>query len=142
GDLVTSALIGIGVGMATTALAMYIPGHRSLGREVAEERAQIAGVRVPAWRRWRLDLAFLAAAAIAEVIAFRSGAFDAETTSVSAGESVSLPSHLLLAPLAAWFGGVLLSARAVPAITSRIPIPAPPQFGRLVPGILGRSLKR
>ncbi len=68
----------------------------------------MAIVPTPRWRRWRLDFVLLAAAAIAEVIALRSGAFDAPIASVSAGEAVSLPSHLLLAPLIAWLGGVLL----------------------------------
>jgi len=141
-DLVVSGLIGIGVGLLTTALALYVPGHRSLSREVSQERAEMSLAAVPAWRRWRLDFALLAAAAIAEVLAFRAGAFDPQITSVSAGESVSLPSYLLLAPLAAWFGGVLLSARTFPAVSSRLPLPAAPRFGPPVRGTLARSLKR
>jgi putative ABC transport system permease protein len=141
-DLVVSGLIAIGVGMLATALALYIPGRRSLSREVSEERAEMVRASVPAWRRWWLDIALVAVAAIAEAIALRAGAFDAQATSVSAGESVSLPSHLLLAPLVAWFGGMLLTARIFPAIMSRLPVPAPPRFGRVIPGILSRSLSR
>ena len=55
---------------------------------------------------------------------------------------MSLPSHLLLAPLVAWLGGMLLSVRVFQAIASRLPVPAPPRFGPLVRGTLGRSLKR
>ena len=98
--------------------------------------------RVPAWRRLRLDFALLAAAAIAEAIASRAGAFDPPAASVSAGEAVSLPSRLLIAPLIAWFGGMLLAVRILMAITARLPVPAPPRFGPVVRGTLGRSLRR
>ena len=70
------------------------------------------------------------------------GAFDAPGGSVSAGRAVSLPSHLLLAPMVAWLGGVLLAVRLVEAGTSRIPVPAPPRFGPVVGGTLGRNLRR
>ena len=72
----------------------------------------------------------------------RAGAFDPPTASVSAGEAVSLPSRLLLAPLIAWFGGMLLAVRILMAIASRLPVPAPPRFGPVVRGTLGRSLRR
>jgi putative ABC transport system permease protein len=141
-DLVESGLIGIGVGMLTTALALYIPGRRSLGREVSGERGEMAATRVPAWRRWRLDFALLAAAAIAEAIALGGGAFDTPAGSVYEGQSVSLPSHLMLAPLIAWIGGMLLSVRILEAIASRSPVPARPRFGPLIRGTLSRSLRR
>jgi putative ABC transport system permease protein len=141
-DLVASGLIGIGFGVVTTALALYIPGRRSLSREVSGERGEMAVASVPLWRRWGLDLALLAAAAIAEVIAFRNGAFDAKSASVSAGQSVSLPSYLLLPAVVAWLGGVLLSVRVLEALTSRLPLPAPPRFGPVIRGALSRSLKR
>jgi putative ABC transport system permease protein len=141
-DLVASGLIGVGVGMLTTALALYIPGRRSLSREISEERGEIAVAHVPTWRRWRLDYALLAAAAGAEVIAFRSGAFDAPAGSVYEGESVSLPSYLMLAPLVAWVGGMLLSVRLLEAIASRSPTSAPPRFGPLIRGTLSRSVRR
>jgi putative ABC transport system permease protein len=142
GDLVTSALIGIGGGMATSAIALYVPGRRSLGHEVSQERGELASAPQPAWRRLRLDLFLLAAAAIAETIAIRSGTFDASSTSVSAGQSVSLPTHLLLAPVVAWIGGVLLSVRVAEGAVSRLRVPAPPRFGGVVRGTLVRSLKR
>jgi putative ABC transport system permease protein len=141
-DLVASGLIGVGVGVLTTALALYIPGRRSLSREISQERREMAAAFVPAWRRLGLDFALLAAAAIAEVVAFRAGAFDAPSGSVYAGQAVSLPSHLLLPALVAWLGGMLLSTRAFQAIASRLPVPASPRFGPLVRGTLSRSLKR
>jgi putative ABC transport system permease protein len=141
-DLLLSAAVAVGTGMAITGLALYIPGRRSLSREVIGERAEVTMAPAPAWRRLRLDLALLAAAAIAEAIALRTGAFDAPIASVSAGESVSLPSRLLVAPIIAWLGGVLLCVRFSGAIASRLPVPAPPRFGPVVRGVLARSLRR
>ena len=98
-ELVTSACIGAGVGMLVTAIALYLPGRLALGRDVSQERREVAASTVPLWQRWRIDFLLLGAAVVAEVVALRSGAFDAAVTSVSAGEAASLPSHLLLAPL-------------------------------------------
>jgi putative ABC transport system permease protein len=140
--LVASGLAGAGIGMVTTALALYVPGRRSLGREINQERRELAVNPAPAWRRWRLDFVFLGMAAIVEIVALRAGAFDTGTASVSAGRAVSLPSHLLLAPLVAWLGGMLLVDRIFESITSRLPTPAPPRFGPVLRGTLGRSLKR
>jgi putative ABC transport system permease protein len=141
-DLVVSGLLVLAIGMLATGLGLYIPGRRSLRREVSQERAELAAAPAASWWRWRLGLGLLAAAALAEAIAFRVGAFDAPAGSVSAGESVSLPSHLLLAPLAAWVGGMLLSVHAVLAVASRLPLPGPRRFGPVVRGTLSRSLRR
>jgi hypothetical protein len=98
-------------------------------------------VHEPAWRRLRLDFALLTVAAIAEAGALAAGAFDPPSGSVSAGEAVSIPSRLLIAPLVAWFGGMLLAIRVCVGITSRLPTPAS-RYGSVVRGTLGRSLKR
>jgi putative ABC transport system permease protein len=142
GDLALSALAGIGGGMLVTALALFIPGRRSLAREIGQERRELALAPPPAWRRLRLDILLLAAAALAEAIVVRTGALDAPAGSVFEGRSVSLPSHLLLVPLLAWAGGVLLMARLLLALVVRLPVPSPPRFGGLVPGVLMRSLRR
>ena len=141
GDLVLSAITAAGVGIVTTALALYVPGRLSLTREVSQERREMQLVREPAWRRLRLDFVLLAAAAVAEATALAAGAFDPPSGSVSTGEAVSLPSRLLIAPLVVWFGGMLLAIRVCMGITSRLPTPAP-RFGSVVRGTLGRSLKR
>jgi putative ABC transport system permease protein len=141
-DLALSALVAVAVGMSTTAFAMYVPGRRSLSREVSHERAEMATSPTPKWARWRLDLILLAAAAIAQVLALRAGVFDAEPGSVYEGESASLPSHLMLAPLVAWVGGMLLAVRFYDALASRSPVPAAPRFGPLIRGTLSRSVKR
>jgi putative ABC transport system permease protein len=142
GDLAVSGLAAVGFGFLTTALALYVPARRSLSREISQERTEMALLPDPAWRRLRLDFALLAVAAVAEAVAFGAGAFDTTGGSVFAGRSVSLPSYLLLAPVVAWFGGILLSVRSFQAATARIPIPSPPRFGTVIRGTLGRSLRR
>jgi len=140
-ELLVSGLIGAGIGMLVTALALYVPGRRAVRRELGQERREIVATTTPLWQRWGIDFALLAGAGVAEVIALRSGAFDAPITSVSAGEAVSLPSDLLVAPLIAWVAGVLLSVRVFQAIVSRVRVPNP-RFGPVVRGTLGRSLRR
>jgi putative ABC transport system permease protein len=142
GALAVSALIGIGVGMLTTALALYVPGRRSLHREISQERGEMALGTAPAWRRLRLDFVLLVATIIGEVVALRTGAFDAPAGSVYEGRAVSLPSYLLLAPVGAWIAGVLLSVRAFDAAASRVYVPASPRFGAPVWGNLARSVRR
>jgi putative ABC transport system permease protein len=142
GSLALSALIGVGTGMLATALALYLPGRRSLHREISQERGEMALGSAPAWRRLRFDFVLLAATIAAECVALRSGAFDAPAGSVYEGRAVSLPSHLLLAPVGAWIAGVLLSVRVFDAVASRVYVPAAPRFGAPVWGSLARSMRR
>ena len=137
-----SALIAIGAGVLATGLALYLPGHRALTREVSGERREMAIERPPAWRRLRLDYAAVAVAAAGAIVALRAGAFDSPSGAVSTGESTSLPSHLLLLPLGVWFAGTLLSVRAFETVARNLPVSASPRFGPIVRGILGRTLSR
>lgn len=141
-ELLTSALIATGVGLAITAVALYLPGHRSLGREIGEQRRELPAGTRPAWWRWRLDLALVAVAVVAGGVALGAGAFDAPPPSVFTGQAATLPSHLLLAPLVAWFGGTLVAVRVFEAMLARLPVPAAPTFGPLVGGTLRRSVRR
>lgn len=142
GQLAISALVAIGAGVLVTGLALYVPGHRSLSREVSGERREMAVDRPPAWRRLRLDYAAVAVATIAVAVALGTGAFDSPVGSVSTGQSTSLASYLLLLPLTAWFAGTLLSVRAFEAVATSLPVAPPPRFGPMVRGILFRSLRR
>lgn len=142
GQLVISALIAIGAGVLATGLALYVPGHRALSREVTRERREMALERPPAWRRLRLDYGAVAVAGVATVIALQAGAFDAPAGAVSTGTATSLSIHLLLLPLTAWFAGTLVLVRAFEGVATHLPVPAAPRFGPLVRGILGRSLSR
>jgi putative ABC transport system permease protein len=141
-DLALSALAALGGGVLATGLALFVPGRRALGREIAQERRELARPAAPAWQRLRLDVLLVAAAALGEVIVVRTGALDAPLGSVFEGRSVELPSRLLVVPLLAWAGGVLLSARLLLALAMRLPTAAAPGFGALLPGLAVRSLKR
>lgn len=96
----------------------------------------------PAWQRLRLDFILLGFVVVGEIAALRSGAFDAPPGSVYAGQAVSLPSYLLLAPIVAWVAGMLLAVRVFEAFASRTPLPSAPRFGTPVRGTLSRSLRR
>jgi putative ABC transport system permease protein len=142
GDLAISALIGIGVGMLTTAVALYVPGRRSLRRDIGDERRELAVNPVPVWRRWRLDVVLIVATAMAEIVALRSGAFDAPASTVAAGEPAVLPARLLLAPILAWFGATLACVRAVQAGLARVRVRDRAGFGGALRGLLRRNVRR
>jgi putative ABC transport system permease protein len=114
-----------------------------VGREIAEERRQLpAPEALRWWRRRRLDLALLGGAAIAEVVAVRSGALEPPAGSVYSGVAISLSSGLLVAPLLAWVGGVLVGVRVLLAVLSHLPAAPPFRPGAVVRGIRTRSLRR
>ena len=140
-DLIVSALIAAGAGAVITTLALYLPARRSVDREVTQERREMHVAEIPLWRRVRLDVALLAVAAVAEVAAVRTGALDPPSGSVYSGLAITLPSRLLVAPLFAWGGGLLLSVRSLLAVASHLPTPSS-RFGPVVRGILSRSLRR
>jgi putative ABC transport system permease protein len=141
-DLIVSGLIAAGAGALITAIALYVPAHRSVNREISQERREMQTAQIPAWLRLRLDLVLLAAAAIAEVVAVRTGALDPVPGSVYSGVGIALPFRLLSAPMLAWVGGVLLCVRLFLWIASRAPARSSTRFGTVVRGILGRSLRR
>ena len=141
--LLRTAAVALLAGAATTAFALLLPGIRSLRRDVGQERRELAGGPAPAWRRRRLDLLLVAAAAVAELVAWRTGAFDLPGTQVSEGVSASLPYRLLLAPLLVWLGGVLLLVRLVAWLAGRMPVPGGGTgYGPVVRGSLLRGVRR
>jgi putative ABC transport system permease protein len=141
--LLRTALVALLAGTVTTAATLLLPGIRSLRRDVGIERRELAGGPEPAWRRRRLDLLLVAAAAVAELVAWRTGAFDLPGTLVSEGVSASLPYRLLLGPLLVWLGGVLLLVRLVAWLAGRLPVPgAGTGYGPVVGGSLLRGVRR
>jgi putative ABC transport system permease protein len=138
-SLVVSALLGAGGGFLATGAALYAAGRRAINREISEERAQLSS-RPPAWRRLRLDIAVLVVLVVAEGIALRTGAFEGVAGSVYNGRAVSLRMHLVVVPIGVWIAGVLLLARVVERLFSRLP--SQPGFGRPLWGILARSVRR
>ncbi len=148
GALVQSGLIGIGGGMLVTAFALYVPGRRLITQEIKQELAVIPRRAVPVWRRLHLDLVALVGAGVAQLIALQLGAFDVPPGSVYAGRSVSLPLHLLIAPIVAWLAGTLVIARVLQEITARTASARTASarsvtaFTGLLSGVLWRSITR
>jgi putative ABC transport system permease protein len=140
-SLVTSALLGAGGGFLATGAALYASGRRAIHREISEERAQLAS-RAPAWRRLRLDILALVVVAAAELVAWRTGAFEGVAGSVYYGRSVSLRMHLVVVPIGVWIAGILLLARLVERRLARLPLPSRARFGRPLRGLLTRSVRR
>ena len=140
-QLIRSAFLSATVGLLVTAIALYVPARRSIGREVNEQRRSLRETPPPLWQRAGLDVAMLAAAVVLEIAAIRRGALDPPTGSVYAGIGISLPTNLLSIPVLAWVGGVLLCVRLVVAIAPQAPVPTH-HFGRVVLGVSSRSLRR
>lgn len=138
-DLLQSAGAAVGAGIVATAIALYVPGRRSLAREVSEERREMEVGRPPFWLRLRLDLVLLVVAAVIETITFLAGGF---TPLQTEGQALSLSFYVLLAPMLAWFGATLLGVRVALLAAPRIPDRPGARFGSLVSGTLRRSLKR
>jgi putative ABC transport system permease protein len=138
-DLISSAAAAAGAGVIATAIALYIPGRRSLARETTEERREMEVARPPVWMRLRLDFVLLAVAGAVEVITYLGGGFSPRQTE---GQALTLSFYVLLTPMLAWFGAILLGARLVLMGAPRIPGGGSGRFGTLVGGTLRRSLKR
>jgi putative ABC transport system permease protein len=141
GALARSAIVSACVGLVVTATALYVPARRSVGREVSEQRRALREMPTAPWRRFGVDGALVAAAAILEIAAVRRGALDPPAGSVYAGIAISLPTSLLAIPLLAWIGGGLLCVRSLVAASSHAPVPVD-HFGPVVRGISTRSLRR
>ncbi len=141
-DMAFSALLAVAAGLLATAFALYLPARRALSREVTEERREMEVARPPAWLRWRLDIWLLAAAVVVEAVTLVSGGFRPRLAEATQGEALSLSFYMLLAPLAAWLGAVLLGVRLCLMAAGRLPGPQGGRFGPLVSGVLRRSLQR
>lgn len=138
-SLVISALLAVAAGVATTALALYLPGRRALARETNEERREMEVADAPFWLRLRLDLVLLATAALVWIVTELAGGF--KPTSAE-GQSVSLSFYTLLAPLLGWLGATLLGVRLLLLVGGRLSRGRPRGFRGAASGILRRSVER
>jgi len=138
--LMTSALIAAGAGLATTAAALYLPGRRSMRREINEERREVSAPE--SLRRWPRDLAVLVFGGIAVLVVMRFGGPDPSPGSVSEGKAVAIPSWHLVAPMIVWVGGVFLTARLARGLMTWHTASGAPNFGSLLRGTLSRSMRR
>ena len=78
-DLLRSALLGVAVGFGVTAVALYVPGRRSLARQVGDERRELGPAPRRRGRRGA-ELALWAAVAAAVIVADRTGAVRAQAS--------------------------------------------------------------
>ncbi len=140
-SLATSALLGSVGGFASTGLALYVTGRRSIDREINEDRAAISR-RTPLWRRARLDLVAVAVVVIGTTIALRARAFDGAAGSVYFGRSVELNVALLVLPVAVWIAGSLLAARLAGNALHRTQPRSSSSGGRALPRLYRLSIGR
>lgn len=111
-SLTLSIVLALGVGMAVTATSLRAGGRAARRATVTEQHTQLDPVRVPAWKRLRLDLAAIGVGVAILAINAWSGGF---APTPSEGQTLSLSFYLLLAPLALWVGVTLLALRGVTA---------------------------
>jgi putative ABC transport system permease protein len=134
-----SAGLSLLAGLVTTALALYLPGRRALSKETGDERRELEVSAPPVWLRMRLDLVFLAAAALVWIVTQVSGGFK---PTAAEGQSVSLSFYTLLSPLLGWIGATLLAVRLALMAGNRLGRRRRTGFGSLTLGTLGRSVER
>jgi putative ABC transport system permease protein len=140
-SLLGSAALSAGCGFVATSVALYAAGVRAIRRQIGEERAQLSSRR-PLWRLLWFDILILVPVAAYVVHARRTGAFEGAAGSVYYGRSVSLRLQLVIIPIGVWLGSVLLLARVMGLLLSRLPLPRRQRFGRPLRGLLTRSVRR
>lgn len=111
-SLTVSVVLSLAVGMAVTATSLRAVGRAGRRATVAEQHRQLDPMRVPVWKRLRLDLAAIAVGLAVLALNAWSGGF---ARTPSEGQTLSLSFYLLLAPLALWVGVTLVALRAVTA---------------------------
>jgi putative ABC transport system permease protein len=139
-SFLVSAAVSVAAGVITTLLAVYLPGRRALAREAGNERREMEAAPVaPVWIRMKLDLVFIAAAALVWIITNAAGGFK---LTPAEGQSVSLSFYTLLAPLLMWLGVTLLAVRLLLWGTGRLKLRPGKRLGRLTTRTLIRSVSR
>ncbi len=142
GALLQSATIGVVGGIVVTALALYLPGRRLIRQEINQELSSASRSSAPGLRLLLLELLLVGGAVAAHIVALRLGAYGVPAGSVYEGRSISLPLKLLLSPIVAWIAGTLLLAHLIHRITASSTSWSKPRFGRLLVGVLLRSITR
>jgi putative ABC transport system permease protein len=140
-SLLTSALLGAGVGFLATGVALYAAGRRAINHQISDERAQLASQK-PLWRLLGIDFLILATVAGVEWYQRRHGGFEGVRGSVYFGRAVSLQLHLVIVPIGIWLGGVLVLGRVAERVFAHLPLPRRHRFGRPLRGLLTRSIRR
>ena len=141
GRLMASGLLGTLMGLLATGAALYLTGRRSIDREINADRSRVT-VRIPMWRRSRLDMIGVLVVAVATVIAVKASAFNGVPGSVYVRRSVQLPLALLALPVVAWIAGGLLAGRVVAWTLRAKRGRAAPDFARPLRLLYRLSLRR
>lgn len=140
-SLVTSAVLGTVLGLLATGGALYVIGHRSIDREITEERDRL-WTHPPAWRRYRLDQMGMAAVLVATTIVVRNSGFEGTPGSVYVGRAVQLPLGLLLLPIGAWVAGSLCGGRVFAWLLIRLRATSSTNLDRPLSLLYWRSIQR
>lgn len=109
-SLLISAVLGALVGLLATGAALYLTGRRSIDLEINEDRARLWR-RLPAWRRYLLDVAAMVAVAAATVFVIMTSGFKGTPGTIYDARSVELPLALLFLPLGFWVAGSFFGGR-------------------------------
>jgi len=115
---VSSLTMAVGVALATTVVAIYLPGRRSMLGDVTEARQSMARTPRPAWLRAKLDVILLVVAGAVFAAFVASGGLSPNPKANQ--ESIARSFYVLLAPWCLWLGATLLAARGVLAVTRRV----------------------
>src|SRR6202521_1688863 len=139
-SFLVSATVSIAAGIVTTLLAVYLPGRRALTREAGSERREMeARSTAPVWLRMKLDVVFIALAAVVWTITNLAGGF---RITPAEGQSVSLSFYTLLAPLLIWLGLTLLAVRLLLFGAGRLNLRSMKPAAHLTRWTLLRSVSR
>ena len=131
---------GVMVGLFTTGAATYLSSRRALRREIAEERHELNDFAPPPWIR-PVALAMLATGFAGHTIGSFLGVFDRSAGSVSSGKATRLPVPMLLFPVVAATGAMVIGVEGVRRLISRRKV-SYAGFGSVGFGLVIRSLQR
>lgn len=141
GDPTVAIVFGTLVAVATTLLAIYLPGRRALRRDITEARQEVLDTDRPGWLRARLDLALLLVTVLISAVFVLTGGFKPKPSAHE--ESIASSLWYLLAPWSLWLGATLLVARGFFAASRRLSGRDAPDFHtHLVTRTLRRSITR
>ena len=113
GQIVSSSLIAIAVGVLTMAVRLIRLARMSRRQHVVQQRRLLEHRWAPAWLRARLDVISIVVGLAILVLFVRSGGL--RQTPIE-GQTVALSFYLLLAPIALWLGCTLLIFRGMLAL--------------------------
>ncbi|GAC1305233.1 MAG: hypothetical protein NVSMB16_00680 [Acidimicrobiales bacterium] len=115
-----SAILGVGIGLAVTAVSLRATSKAAQRASVVDQRRQLDLAWRPGWRRLRLDLWAIGIGLAVLAINASTGGF--RRTSVD-GATLAATFYLLIAPIALWAGVTLLGVRVLAALLRRATTP-------------------